>query len=148
MERDRNSLLHNFAQSGKGPLFTGTVFIILCIMALLGIGTGYLLSQNGGKVGSVNLSSVTSGVSSGTVEGSDDTKTFKDIAEGKLQDGGIEGEGQYHLDRPGGETQTVYMTSSIVDLSKYVGKNVKVWGQSQKAQKAPWLMDVGRIQVQ
>jgi len=32
-------------------------------------------------------------------------------------------------------------------LSKFVGKNIKVWGQTQSAQYAGWLMDVGRVEV-
>ena len=79
--------------------------------------------------------------------GSNDTKTFKDIAEGDLKTGGIDGEGQFHLQRPGGESQNVYLTSSIVDLSAYVGKKVKIWGETHKAQHAGWLMDVGRLKV-
>ena len=34
-----------------------------------------------------------------------------------------------------------------VDLSKFIGKKIKVWGATQTAQHAGWLMDVGRIQV-
>lgn len=76
-----------------------------------------------------------------------DKKTFSDSAEGKLKEGGVEGEGSFHLERPGGESQNVYLTSSTVDLSKYVGKKVKVWGQTFTAEKAGWLMDVGYIEV-
>jgi hypothetical protein len=65
-----------------------------------------------------------------------------------LQEGGIDGEGQYHLVRPGGDSQNVYLTSSVVDLSLFVNKKVKVWGQTQTAQKAGWLMEVGRVQVE
>jgi hypothetical protein len=35
-----------------------------------------------------------------------------------------------------------------VDLDKYVGKKVKVFGQTLAAQKAAWLMDVGRVELQ
>ena len=117
---------------------------------LLGVLTGYVL---GNSSKSVNKEVATSakggkaGSSGGKVFGSDDTKTFKDTAEGVVREGGIEGEGQYHLERPGGETQNVYMTSSTVDLSEFIGKKIKVWGQTQAAQKAGWLMDVGRIEV-
>jgi len=37
--------------------------------------------------------------------GSNDTKTFKDTAEGTLKEGGIDGEGAFHLERPGGDSQ-------------------------------------------
>ena len=64
-----------------------------------------------------------------------------------MKEGGADGEGAFHLERTGGVSQNVYLTSAIVDLSKYVNKKIKVWGQTQKAQTAGWLMDVGRIEV-
>ena len=76
-----------------------------------------------------------------------DKKTFKDNAEGILRDGGIEGEGQFHLERPGGISQNVYLTSTTVDLSQLIGKKVRVWGETFSAQKAGWLMDVGLVEV-
>lgn len=79
--------------------------------------------------------------------GIDDKKTFKDTTEGIMRDGGIEGEGDYHLERPGGTSQNVYLTSTTVDLSRYIGKKVKVWGETYSAQKAGWLMDVGLIEL-
>jgi hypothetical protein len=74
-------------------------------------------------------------------------KNFKDQAEGTLKEGGIDGEGNFHLERPGGESQNVYLTSSTVDLSLYVGKKVRVYGQTFAGQKAGWLMDVGLVEV-
>ena len=77
-----------------------------------------------------------------------DKKTFKDSAEGVLRAGGHEsGEGSFHLERPGGEDQTAYLTSSTVDLSEYIGKNVRVHGETFQAQQAGWLMDVGFVEV-
>lgn len=146
-DRNKRSLLHSFTQGQSKPIFTGMFLTFLSLIILFGIGAGYMLAQNGGQVGGVNVGNVTTGGGSGNIEGTDDLKTFKDTAEGVLQEGGIEGEGQFHLERPGGESQYVYMTSSIVDLSKYKGRKIKVWGQTQKAQRAGWLMDVGRVQV-
>ncbi len=83
----------------------------------------------------------------GAVIGSNDTATFKDTADGVLQPGGLEVEGQFHLVRPGGDSQNVYLFSSAVDLSAFVNKKIKVWGQTQTAKKAGWLMDVGRVEV-
>jgi len=40
------------------------------------------------------------------------------------------------------------LTSSVVDLSQYEGKKVKVLGETQKAIKEGWLMDVGKVEVQ
>jgi hypothetical protein len=74
-------------------------------------------------------------------------KTFKDTASGILQEGGVDGEGNFHLKRPGGESQNVYLTSTTVDLSAYLGKKVRVWGETFKAEKAGWLMDVGLVEL-
>lgn len=76
-----------------------------------------------------------------------DKKTFKDQAEGYLKEGGIDGEGSFHLERPGGTSQNVYLTSTTVDLLQYTGKKVRVWGQTFTSQKAGWLMDVGLVEI-
>jgi hypothetical protein len=83
----------------------------------------------------------------GDVFGVQDEKTFKDSAEGYLEIGGLDGEGSHKLLRPGGDSQTVYLTSSVTDLDKFDGMSVKVWGETFKGQKAGWLMDVGRVQI-
>ncbi len=140
-------LMHDFTKTDTSPFFSMKLVSLLAVVVLLGLGSGFLLAQRGGGVGSVNVGKLTGGASKGTVVGSDDLKTFKDNAEGVLKEGGLEGEGQYHLVRPGGESQYVYLISSIVDLSQFEGKKVKVWGETQKAEKVGWLMDVGRLEV-
>ena len=148
MEQQNNSqLLHRFNESASTSLFTGTFIIFLVVSILLGMGSGYLFSRSTNTLQSSTGSSGGSQLAKGTVEGSDDLKTFKDSVEGVLVEGGIEGEGQFHLVRPGGESQNVYLTSSTVDLSKYLKRKVKVNGQTQKAQTAGWLMDVGRVEI-
>jgi hypothetical protein len=120
-------------------------------MILLGAGTGYIASSVSGNGGdnpvSIDGDIESSDIKKGLTVGVDDTEQFPDSAEGTLREGGIDGEGAYHLERPGGESQNVYMTSAVVDLSQFVGKKVEVWGQTQAAQKAGWLMDVGRVEV-
>lgn len=74
-------------------------------------------------------------------------KVLRDSAEGTLESGGIDGEGTHKLIRPGGVSQTVYLTSSLLDLEQYIGKKVKVWGETFAAKKAGWLMDVGKVEV-
>lgn len=61
--------------------------------------------------------------------------------------GGVDGEGTHHLVRPGGDSQNVYLTSSVVDLNQFVGKTVKVFGQTFATQTAGWFMDVGRVEL-
>jgi len=73
------------------------------------------------------------------------TQEFKDEAEGTLEAGGLDGEGTHHLIRPGGDSQTIYLTSSVVDLSLFVGRKVKVKGETFTPQNAGWFMDVGVI---
>lgn len=116
-------------------------------IVILGIVSGYLLTTVTGKSSTVFSPGQSATVSSGKTVGSADTKTFPDSAEGNLEDGGLNGEGTHKLVRPGGESQTVYLTSSVLDLNQFVGKKVKVWGQTYSAQKAGWLMDVGRVEV-
>jgi hypothetical protein len=148
-EKPSEALIHDFDKPNKMTILNSKTIIILVVIALIGVGSGYLFSQTGGKVGGVNVGGNTNGtsVSKGTIVGSDDLKTFKDTAEGTLKEGGIDGEGQFHLIRPGGDSQNVYLTSSSIDLSKYVGKKIKAWGQTFAAKKAGWLMDIGRLEV-
>ena len=110
----------------------------------LGIGTGYLLSQ---KAGPASQTASPALINTGKVAGVTDERTFKDSAEGKVEKGGINGEGTHKLIREGGESQTAFLISSVVDLDEYVGKKVKVWGQTFAAEKVAWLMDVGKIEL-
>lgn len=132
-----------------GSIFTKKLFIVLIATIILGGVSGYVLSSKRGSGGNTLTSGTvdSSKISKGTIVGSDDIKTFKDIAVGTLKGGGVKGEGQFHLVRSGGDSQNVYLTSSSVDLSKFIGKKIKVWGETQKAQYAGWLMDAGRVEV-
>lgn len=120
------------------------VVIIGVISVLLGVFGAYSMTKT---------SVITSNVDEGTAIQTDkaagvlDKKTFKDSAEGIMREGGMDGEGNFHLERPGGVSQNAYLTSSTVDLSKYIGKRVTVWGQTFQGQKAGWLMDVGLVEI-
>ncbi len=139
----------NSFDENKESFFNSKLLIVLVVVAVLGIGTGYFFAKKAGviNVASLKNSGGSSSVPKGTIVGSSDTKTFKDEVEGVLEEGGFEGEGQYHLVRPGGDSQNVYLTSSIIDLSRFVKKKVKVWGETHAAQHVGWLMDVGRLEV-
>lgn len=121
------------------PMIIG-VYISLIV---LGMGTGYLLS----RVGSPTVSGKPTMIKTDKSVGSTDTKTFKDSAEGVIEKGGVDREGTHKLTREGGPSQTAYLLSSVVDLDSYVGKKVRVWGETFAAKKAAWLMDVGRIEL-
>lgn len=141
-------IMHAFTESKSSSTSPGKVILLLLAVALLGIGTGFGLSKFSEKTGkNIPLLSKEGAAIKGQTYGSDDTSTFKDTAEGVLEEGGIEGEGQYHLVRLGGDSQNVYLTSSLVDLSQFMGRKIKVWGETQQAQSAGWLMDVGRVEV-
>ncbi|QQS44103.1 hypothetical protein IPM65_00655 [Candidatus Roizmanbacteria bacterium] len=150
--KEQPHILHNF--EGKNIVKTVSVPFIVLVLAgalVLGGATGFLANMVTSKSMSSGNSdtnnSETSEGGSKTSAGILDKETFKDTAEGTLREGGFEGEGSFHLERPGGESQNVYLTSTTVDLSEFVGKEVRVWGQTFDAKKAGWLMDVGYIEV-
>jgi hypothetical protein len=131
------------------------LLLVLSLVAILaGVGTGYggfklqTKATSGGPTGGGEIQQVAEGsVKAGDIFGVNDESTFKDNAQGYLEIGGLDGEGSHKLLRPGGESQTVYLTSSITDLDKFDGMEVKVWGETFKGQKAGWLMDVGRVEI-
>ena len=55
-------------------------------------------------------------------------------------------QGQWKLIREGGESQTAYLTSSFLDLDQYIGKKVKVYGETLGSDKVGWLMDVAKVE--
>lgn len=150
-DQENQPLIHDFKKDNLKSVYSPKIIALLVLVVILGVLSGYFLSgsnksaQNlaSGNANILNLSTAPKG----TVVGTNDTSTFKDTVQGALKQGGIDGEGAFHLVRPGGDSQNVYLTSSIVDLSKFVDKKIKVWGQTQKAQHAGWLMDVGKVEV-
>ncbi len=111
---------------------------------VLGTLSGYLLSN---KSSGIKTPTLSIGVAKNPQA---DTRTFRDFAEGVIKarpqpsDPGEYTEGTHTLERTG--AVPVALTSSVVDLSKYEGKKVKVFGETQKALKEGWLMDVGRVE--
>ncbi len=137
----------------KNKSFIPTLIIFL-IVAVGGFYSGaWLKARNSGKIVSPELSGIqatvpTTGVKVGDVYGSADETAFKDSATGVLDKGGFNGEGTHKLLRPGGVSQTVYLTSSTIDLDSLVGDQVTIWGQTFAGIKVGWLMDVGRAKVE
>ncbi len=143
-------LIHSLDKKPKAPV-PMIIFIILLAL-IMGGATGFFSTK-------VFAGKTVTTTSNGTVEtektadgtpktaGIKDSKVFKDTAEGTLREGGFEDEGSFHLERPGGKSQYVYLTSSTVDLSQFVGKKVSVMGKTFEAEKAGWLMDVGYIEL-
>jgi hypothetical protein len=144
-ENSNNPLIHPIGEVEEN-IPTNKIILIFFSVMVLSVITGFLIA--GGKkllTNSKNQSSSATPAKSSA--GIQDKKTFKDKAEGVLREGGIDGEGQFHLERPGGQSQNVYLTSTTVDLSQYLGKKVRVWGETFRAEKAGWLMDVGLVEV-
>lgn len=123
------------------------ILTIVIISIILGVITGFILS-NKGKDGS-SLTSAGLGTTP-PKNAQADAQTFRDFAEGviktkpKPSDLGEYTEGTHLLQREA--SVPVALTSSVIDLSKYEGKKVKVYGETQKALKEGWLMDVGRVE--
>ncbi len=124
---------------------TAIIALVTLLVVSFGIFAGYKLS---GKTIAGGNKGAAPGVKSSEMEaGIADESTFSDSATGILEKGGISGEGTYHLVRDGGESQYVYLTSTVIDLEGFIGKKVTVWGQTTSAKKAGWLMDVGKVKV-
>ncbi len=120
---------------------------ILIASVVLGSLAGFLLSRSNKSSSSTTPAATT--IKAKTA--SQDNQTFRDFAEGTIQkrqtpknpDEYVEG--THLLVRDG--AVPVALTSSVVDLSQYEGKKVKVFGETQKAVKEGWLMDVGKVEV-
>jgi len=133
------------AASNKMPVMIGVAVVIVAV----GLAVGFLVSSKKTTSKTAQIPATSKISVTSTEAGVNDPTTIKDVttATGPLATGGIKGEGQYHIDRPGGKTQTVYLNSTTVDMSTFVGKKVQVWGQTIAAQHAPWLMDVMKIKI-
>jgi hypothetical protein len=131
---------------GKAVLLAGMIVLIVGAGAL----TGYFLARKKGVApGSQGLGS---GLEIGLGQkeaGVKDEALFPDKARGKIEvnDFSQVKEGSHKLLRSGGEGQTAYLTSSVIDLNEFVGRCVEVWGETFAGQEAGWLMDVGFLEV-
>lgn len=142
---NRQKLIHDLDSKTDNTFTPAKFFSYLAIFVISGLILGFLFSFTKNAV-----TKESPGAKKTKVEktaGIADKKTFKDKAEGVLEEGGLDGEGNFHLERPGGESQNVYLTSTTVDLSQYIGKKIRVWGETFNAEKAGWLMDVGLVEV-
>lgn len=117
--------------------------IVIASSIVLGVISGYLLATKGPMSSSLNVAGTPKTAQA-------DTRTFRDFAEGVIKikpqpsDPREYVEGTHILERQG--AVPVALTSSVVDLSLYENKKVKVFGETQKALKEGWLMDVGKVE--
>ena len=135
--------IQNPVRNSLPIMIVGGVLVIL-----VGLGVGWIFA---GK--KINSSNTSNSVKSSSVKVSSDEAGVTDTSKldgpvtGVLKTGGIKGEGTFHLERPGGVSQNVYLTSTIVDMNPFVDKKVQIWGQTQAAHYAGWFMDVSKIKV-
>lgn len=123
---------------------------------IFGLISGYGLSRlaqagesESGDISSVESEKLTQSgkIKKGQTYG-EKSELFTDEATGTIErntDDSIEG--THKLLREGGESQTAYLTSSLVDLDLFVNRKVKIWGETFAAQKVGWFMDVGAVKV-
>ncbi len=134
----------------KLPVVIGVLVLVIGAGTAVGFGASKLFGKGEsanktalGAPGTISADQITVG----QVYGVQDDSRYKDVSEGVIAQGGIDGEGTHHLVRPGGASQTVYLTSSVVDLDPFVGHKVQIKGETFSAQKAAWFMDVGSVKV-
>lgn len=142
MENQTQPAVKILKMSKTWPLILGALLIVIA-----GVGVAWLLFSKVINKGSSSVAAPGSKVTS-TEAGRLDPKIQYQDAIGTLVAGGIGNEGTHHLDRDGGISQTVYLSSSVIDLESFVGKKVRIWGETLASKKAGWLMDVSKIQVQ
>lgn len=141
----QNPVIHGIDTNtqSQSQIKTSTFLLFIAFAVFIGVLVGFLPS----KLTKSSTSSPAALTTGGKTVGVVDKKTFKDSASGTLRAGGIDGEGNFHLERPGGDSQNVYLTSTTVDLSPFIGKKVTVWGQTYTGNTAGWLMDVGLVET-
>ena len=135
-----NNITKHFTDNSNPKKMLLTVVIASLVLGTL---TGYIMSLRGSSKTIEGVLTTTTTPKSAQ----QDTKTFRDFAEGTIKvkpQSDEYTEGTHTLVREG--AVAVALTSSVVDLSKYEGKKVKVFGETQKALKEGWLMDVGKVE--
>lgn len=162
IENPEETIVHEISVEETPPedMPMKNVAIIFALVIVVGILSGFGASYLGGAGQSDSAQKTTKNASgTETLSGGDDViesagiadkDAFADSAEGtleeKTEDDFLE-EGSFKLIRPGGDSQTVHLTSSTVDMSEFTGKEVRVYGETFASEKVGWLMDVGFIEV-
>lgn len=129
--------LHKF----KAGLNFKLLIAVLVISIIAGVGTGYLMASGGQRIPLIDQT---------PDHASEDAKTFRDFAEGKItpkpdDKNAAYSQGTHLLVRDG--ATPVLLTSSVLDLSQYENKKVKIYGETNSLAGAGWFMDVGRVEV-
>ncbi len=124
------------------------IFIIFVVIAA-GIFSGLVLSSRKKIAAETQKAALSEETLTGEQKQSFN-QTFRDETEGVVEKNDKldkYAQGTHRLIRPGGESQTAYLTSSVLDLDEYMGKKVKVFGETFGSSQVGWLMDVGKVEV-
>lgn len=140
------------AQEGtKKPIL---MILLAALVILLGVGSGYLLVMTVATPKPSKTRATLPGekgkVKKGQTFGIDNPEVYRDQATGVLKrnDKSFTDEGSHVLIRDENRpNQNAYLTSTVLDLDLFVDREVEVWGETFAAQKAGWLMDVGKVKV-
>jgi len=147
------SPVKNFSEPGVNFLKSVLAPALIVVALILGGGvTGFFLSGQDQLTGSMTGTKADGQQARGGVPkeaGIDNPDVYKDRTQGRLEENNNKDipEGSHRLIRPGGEDQIAYLTSSILDLNLFLGECIEIWGETHAAQKAGWLMDVGRVEL-
>lgn len=134
----RRNLIKHFSGGSK---FSSLIAVVV-IALILGSVSGFFLA---GKSSGSKINPPTPGSTPKTAAA--DSQLCRDFAEGTIKPKDAKdqySEGTHLLQRDQG--LPVALTSSVIDLSQYENKKVKVYGETQKALKEGWLMDVCRVE--
>ncbi len=158
-ENKDEPLIHQLEveQKSTSDMSLRSMFILFLLVIVAGITSGFAVNYftksgvtiGGGADSSKKATAEASTEKCKDIMTADEKKTFKDDAEGTLKDGGHEsGEGSFHLERnKKDDSQTAYLTSDSVDLSPYVGKKVRIYGETFASQNVGWLINVGCVEL-
>ena len=147
------SPVKNFSEPEVNFLKSVLAPALMVVALILGGGaTGFFLSDQDQLTGSTTGTRVSSQQTKGGVPkeaGINNPSVYRDQAQGRLEENNNKDvpEGSHRLIRPGGEDQIAYLTSSVLDLNLFLGECIEIWGETHAAQKAGWLMDVGRVKL-
>ena len=135
------------AKNPLGALAKVLPLFIIALIVGLGLFTGLILSS---RAKSASMAPIAQKEEDLTPEAKESfAQTFKDEAEGLIEKNDKldkYAQGTHKLVRTGGESQTAYLTSSMLDLDDFTGKNVKVFGETFGSSQVGWLMDVGKVE--
>ncbi len=136
----------------KGGIISKLVpLIVVVVIVAVGVFSGLILSSRNKSSQKIASSALQNQKDLPPEVQKSFNQTFKDQAEGVIQKNDQfdkYAQGTHKLIRPGGESQTAYLTSSVLDLNEFNGKKVKVYGETFGSSQVGWLMDVGKVEVE